>query len=199
VAAMSSSEPTQRLVDPRAVRITIVDTMDRPVGPSPIELEPPAAARAPVRVRLEHRDDIHAVLVEDSSDDPSPVSVLLLPIEPAAGRAGTLARREIIVDGWRFEVDVESAWRASLRARARRDDAMLSRSGPTDLRAVIPGRILSVQVVQGDAVVAGQQLLVIEAMKMQNELRAPRDGVVARVDAAPGRTIEVGELLLALE
>jgi biotin carboxyl carrier protein len=76
---------------------------------------------------------------------------------------------------------------------------MLSHSGPTELRAVIPGRILSVQVVQGDAVVAGQQLLVIEAMKMQNELRAPRDGVVARVDAAPGRTIEVGELLLALE
>ena len=51
----------------------------------------------------------------------------------------------------------------------------------------------------GEAVVAGQQLLVVEAMKMQNELRAPRDGVVSRVAVAPGETIEIGDLLLVLE
>jgi biotin carboxyl carrier protein len=48
-------------------------------------------------------------------------------------------------------------------------------------------------------VVAGQQLLAVEAMKMQNELRAPRDGTIDRVAVAPGRTIEVGDLLLVIE
>ncbi len=54
-------------------------------------------------------------------------------------------------------------------------------------------------VAAGDEVVASQQLLVVEAMKMQNELRAPRDGVVSRVAVAPGDTIEIGDLLLVLE
>ena len=51
----------------------------------------------------------------------------------------------------------------------------------------------------GDAVDAGQQLLVVEAMKMQNELRAPRDGTSAGSRSVPGRTVEVGDLLLVIE
>jgi biotin carboxyl carrier protein len=47
--------------------------------------------------------------------------------------------------------------------------------------------------------VAGEQLLVVEAMKMQNELRAPRDATVTRVAVGDGQTIEVGDLLLVLE
>jgi len=54
-------------------------------------------------------------------------------------------------------------------------------------------------VVPGDSVGAGQHVLVLEAMKMQNELRAPRDGVISRVAVGTGRTIEVGDLLLVLE
>jgi biotin carboxyl carrier protein len=50
----------------------------------------------------------------------------------------------------------------------------------------------------GDVVVAGQQLLVVDAMKMQNELRAPRDGTVERVGVAPGVTIEVGDVLVVI-
>jgi biotin carboxyl carrier protein len=53
-------------------------------------------------------------------------------------------------------------------------------------------------VTPGDAVVAGQQLLVVEAMKMQNELRAPRDGTIDRVGIAPGVNIEVGDLLVVI-
>ena len=70
--------------------------------------------------------------------------------------------------------------------------------GPTEVRAIIPGRVVSVSVVPGDEVVAGQQLLVVEAMKMQNELRAPRPGTVASVAVGEGRTIEVGDVLLVL-
>ena len=51
----------------------------------------------------------------------------------------------------------------------------------------------------GDAVAAGGQLLVIEAMKMQNELRSPRDGTIVRVGAAVGGTVEIGDLLVVIE
>ena len=64
------------------------------------------------------------------------------------------------------------------------------------MRAIIPGVVVSVAVAPGDAVDAGQQLLVVEAMKMQNELRAPRAGTVERVAVGAERsTIEVGDLL----
>ena len=108
-------------------------------------------------------------------------------------------RREVVVDGWRVEVEIESERRASLRERARRDRAETSRGGPTEIRAIIPGRIVAVSVTPGDRVNAGQQLMVVEAMKMQNELRAPRDGVVSRVAVGTGGTIEVGDLLVVLE
>jgi biotin carboxyl carrier protein len=67
------------------------------------------------------------------------------------------------------------------------------------LRAVIPGRVVSVAVAQGDTVTAGQPLLVLEAMKMQNELRAPRDGSVSRVVATAGTTVELGDVLVVIE
>ena len=45
---------------------------------------------------------------------------------------------------------------------------------------------------------AGQQLLVVEAMKMQNELRAPRAGTIEKIAVGPGQTIEVGDLLVVI-
>ena len=106
---------------------------------------------------------------------------------------------EVVVDGWRFELEVEDAARAALRRRATRERDAAGTSGPTEIRAIIPGRVAAVRVEAGEAVEAGQSLLVIEAMKMQNELRAPRDGVVSSVAVGPGQTIEVGDLLLALQ
>ena len=103
------------------------------------------------------------------------------------------------MDGWRVEIEVESERRASLRDRASRGRAASAQGGPTEVHAIIPGVVVSVSVVPGDAVVAGQQLLVVEAMKMQNELRAPRDGVILRVGVGAGQTIEVGDLMLVLE
>lgn len=106
---------------------------------------------------------------------------------------------EVIVDGWRFDLVVEDAERAALRDRASRDrTAVGSSGGPLEIRAIIPGRIAAVAVVEGDAVTAGQPVLVVEAMKMQNELRAPRDGTVARVAVSAGQTIEIGDVLMVL-
>ena len=103
-----------------------------------------------------------------------------------------------MVDGWRVEVELEPERRASLRERARRASDVAGRSGPVEVHAIIPGRIVALSVAPGDAVEAGQQLLVLEAMKMQNELRAPREGSIERIPIAVGENVEVGDLLMVI-
>jgi biotin carboxyl carrier protein len=148
----------------------------------------------PTGARLRRSDDEHVVL--DTGSGAATLQVLLLPRE--AGRPIGPVRREVVVDGWRFEVEVESAARAALRERARRGSAEAGHSGPTEVHAIIPGVVVAVSIAPGDDVVAGQQLLAVEAMKMQNELRAPRDGTIERVAVGVGQTIEVGDLLLVI-
>jgi biotin carboxyl carrier protein len=106
--------------------------------------------------------------------------------------------REVVVDGWRLEVELELERRAGLRERASHARTAAGASDPVELRAVIPGRIVAVAVIVGDDVVVGQHLLVIEAMKMQNELPAPRPGTIERVAIAVGQNVEVGDLLLVI-
>ncbi len=108
-------------------------------------------------------------------------------------------RREVVVDGWLVQVELESERRAALRARAGRERGDAEGNGPAEVRAIIPGAVISVAVAAGDEVTAGQELLVVEAMKMQNELRAPRAGRIARVAVAPGQKIELGDVLVVLE
>jgi len=63
----------------------------------------------------------------------------------------------------------------------------------------MPGMIVRVNVAEGDVIQAGQGLVVMEAMKMENELRAPSAGAVRRVLVAPGTAVEKGALLLEME
>jgi biotin carboxyl carrier protein len=214
-------------VDPRAVRVVLGPASARD-GLEAIVVEPPgiplaAAPRVapgaapdaappahrqggdvvlvdalPVELRLDRFDADRAVLVEGTGDGERRSSVRLLQVERAPGPASGVVHREVIVDGWRVEVEIEAERRAALRERARRGHAETARGGPTEVRAIIPGRIVSVSIVPGDPVEAGQQLLVVEAMKMQNELRAPREGIVSSVAVGVGGTIEVGDLLLVL-
>jgi biotin carboxyl carrier protein len=125
--------------------------------------------------------------------------VLVTPLRDARQAAMGVRRLEVVVDGWRFELDVDSEARARLRERATSARADAARGGPSELRAIIPGRVVSVEVAEGDAVEAGGRLLVLEAMKMQNELKAPRAGTVARVAVGAGQTVELGDLLLVIE
>jgi biotin carboxyl carrier protein len=190
------------VTDHRAVRVSAVGI--DPAGssaPSPsaspiaesMVVAPPAPDAGPAPV-LTWLDAERAVLIRP---DAPPERVLLLPPTAAHDGAGAI-RREVVVGGWRIEVEIESAARAELRERARRGREEAGHTGPTEVHAIIPGVVVSVSVGPGDDVVAGQQLLAVEAMKMQNELRAPRDGVVDRVAVAPGSTIEVGDLLLVI-
>jgi pyruvate carboxylase subunit B len=72
-------------------------------------------------------------------------------------------------------------------------------AGPAHLHAPMPGLIVRVNVAAGDTVQAGQGLVVMEAMKMENELRASAAGRVKRVAVNPGSAVEKGALLLEME
>jgi biotin carboxyl carrier protein len=70
--------------------------------------------------------------------------------------------------------------------------------GPMPVRAPMPGRVVTILVKPGDAVTTGQGLVVVEAMKMENELRAVRDGTVDKVHAKEGQPVEAQEVLITL-
>lgn len=150
----------------------------------------------PTALRLVRRGRERATLVEGTGPESTRHAVLFTSRLPGADG---IERREVVVDGWRIDVEVEPARRAALRERARRGGARAAHGGPTEVHAIIPGRVVSVSVGPGDALEAGQQILVVEAMKMQNELRAPREGTVRSVAVAIGTNIEVGDLLLVIE
>ncbi len=67
------------------------------------------------------------------------------------------------------------------------------------INAPMPGTILQVKVAAGQAVKSGDVLVVLEAMKMENEIVAPRDGVVAQVAVSKGSTVDTGAPLLSLQ
>jgi len=83
----------------------------------------------------------------------------------------------------------------SLRSRRRHAHA----DGPVNLKASMPGRVVRVLVEEGDAVAAHQGVLVIEAMKMQNELKSPKQGRVVEVRVSPGDTVAAGDILAVIE
>ncbi len=68
----------------------------------------------------------------------------------------------------------------------------------TVVSAPLPGNILAIHVKEGDAVKAGQVLLLIEAMKMENEVMAPADGVVKQIAVSKGQVVATGDTLLVL-
>jgi biotin carboxyl carrier protein len=120
-----------------------------------------------------------------------------LPLERGDDTGRT--RHEVVVDGWRFVVTIESAVRAFLRERADTVGAGSARAATDLVRAQLPGRIVAVFVAPGDVVTAGQRLVALEAMKMENEVRAPRAGTIARVDVNAGDRVELGDELLVIE
>jgi biotin carboxyl carrier protein len=105
-------------------------------------------------------------------------------------------RYTLWVDGYRFEIEALDE-----RTRAIRDTtaATAAPTGPAPVRAPMPGLIVRVNVRVGDMVEAGQGVVVMEAMKMENELRATAAGRVKSIEVAPGAAVEKGTLLVALE
>jgi biotin carboxyl carrier protein len=92
-----------------------------------------------------------------------------------------------------LEVQLHESSRAAVLVAAK------SAPGAASVQAPMPGRIVRVLVPVGQQVAAGQGLLVMEAMKMENELRAARAGRVREVRVAEGQAVETGALLVVLE
>lgn len=95
-----------------------------------------------------------------------------------------------------FHVAVEDARTHAARAQTA---AARGPQGPRLVKAVMPGIVRDVLVASGQAAEKGQPLLILEAMKMQNEVRAPEAGTVRKVFVAKGDTVEKGARLLEIE
>lgn len=97
-------------------------------------------------------------------------------------------------DGYEVEV-VDERTRA---IRAMTGQGATAR-GPRPIKAPMPGLVVRVDVAEGDAVKAGQTVAIIEAMKMENDLKADTDAVVSRILVAPGEAVEKGSVLVEFE
>jgi pyruvate carboxylase subunit B len=113
-----------------------------------------------------------------------------------------VARRGAARGVWVLDIDGVRVETEALDERMRtiRDltAASAAASGPAPLLAPMPGLVVRVTVAPGDVVAAGQALVVVEAMKMENELRASVAAVVTAVRAVPGTAVEKGAILVEL-
>jgi len=95
-------------------------------------------------------------------------------------------------DAMVIAAEVSEARRATVVAAARSAAGAV----PVTVRSPIPGRLIKLLVKAGDAVAAGQTVVVLEAMKMENELAAPRAGRIAEIRCAEGTAVEAGQDLV---
>jgi pyruvate carboxylase subunit B len=104
-------------------------------------------------------------------------------------------RWALVIDGASLGADVLDQRTHAIRALAASASAA---AGPRALRAPMPGLVVKVEVAEGDAVAEGQGLVIVEAMKMENELRAEAAAVVHRVLVTVGQAVEKNQVLIEL-
>lgn len=102
------------------------------------------------------------------------------------------------------ELEVWTAGRRHTMSLADARDRVLkskraAAAGPIELRAQMPGKVIRLLVAPGDTVEADQGVIVVEAMKMQNEMKSPKAGTVIKIHTREGATVSAGEALLAIE
>jgi len=155
----------------------------------------------PYRLEIEHAEgawncrldgrkiDVDAVLAR-----PDVLSLLIDGCSYEIKREQTATDLHLWVGSTRFQVEIRDP--RSLRSRR---DGTRDASGPRKLVAPMPGRIVRVLATEKSEVEAGQGILVVEAMKMQNEIKSPKKGVVQKILAAPGATVNAGDVLAIVE
>ena len=104
----------------------------------------------------------------------------------------------ITVNGNVYEVTVEEGFTGAASAPKAAPAAPAGAAGAVAVTAPMPGKILGVKASAGQAVKRGQVLLILEAMKMENEIVAPQDGTVATINVAVGDSVEPGATLATL-
>jgi acetyl-CoA/propionyl-CoA carboxylase biotin carboxyl carrier protein len=118
----------------------------------------------------------------------------------AAAADGRVAGRvrAVEIEGRRFEITVleaEPPWAELARRRKRRSGGGSHGAGRDAVVSPMQGTVLAVEVAEGDEVSAGQVLCIVEAMKMENEVHAHRDGVVRDLSVAPGQAVSTGQVI----
>ncbi len=167
-------------------RVFIAKFEDREVS---VEIE--AAGPSVYKVRI----DGHQQTIDARRLGPSRVSLLI----EGQSREVNLARGgddfDCLIANQRFRFRLLSEERAR-RAAAR---AGQEHTGRREVRASMPGKVVDVLVKIGDAVEAKQGLLIIEAMKMENEIKTPGAGEIKEVHVKAGQAVEAGEVLVVVE
>ena len=101
---------------------------------------------------------------------------------------------DVTVGGRLYEVKLSDSLGEESEDAAHRED-----NGPVQVRSIMPGKVVAVLVKPGQAVTGGEGLVVVEAMKMENEITAPRAGTIQSVSAVQGSPVEAGAVLVTLE
>ena len=107
------------------------------------------------------------------------------------------AKWEVTIDGKLYEVETDQG---SRRGQRKKRDSNRGGGGPSSglISSAIPGKIVSVLVSEGDKVDSGSVVIVLEAMKMQNEIKAGIDGKVDKIMCKPGERIEANVPLMEI-
>jgi biotin carboxyl carrier protein len=102
---------------------------------------------------------------------------------------------QVLLHGRLYPITVEDEREKRLRSAA---GGGVVETGEFHLRAPMPGLVVAIHVEEGQAVKRGEVMLILESMKMQNELKAPRDGTIGRVRVKAGETVEQKQTLLSV-
>jgi biotin carboxyl carrier protein len=117
-------------------------------------------------------------------------------VDAAFAVQSTAGDLDVHLDGRTIPVQIRPA---GSFGRQKKEGAGATGSGPQRVLAPMPGKVVRVLVKPGDEVKARQGLVVVEAMKMENELRAARDGRVRDIAVAEGQSVDAGAVLLVVE
>ena len=115
-----------------------------------------------------------------------------------------MKKYRVTVNGTAYEIELEELTGAApaaapAAATAPAPAAAAAPAGGEQVTSPMPGTILSVNVAAGDAVKRGQVLMILEAMKMENEIMCPCDGKIASVNTSKGASVEAGTLLCVIQ
>jgi biotin carboxyl carrier protein len=155
------------------------------------------------RVRVRRNGDLYEVTLGDRAYQ----------VDAAVARPGVYSLR---IDGTQHEVAVHRQAEGAYRVSTRRGSAFVEVADPLThlatqtrggkdgrrrqtVKAYMPGRVVTLLIQEGQEVVTGQGILVLEAMKMENEIRAEHDGTVTQIHVQPGQAVESGNPLFELE